>query len=79
MEEFKVSWSLVHEKGQNGVGDQQVDMCSICCDTDFVSVCRGEERAEPKGEALYYSVNVGMLEVGVQGVLLKQSRYEISD
>ncbi|MED6276673.1 hypothetical protein CHARACLAT_005410 [Characodon lateralis] len=55
------SWGLVHELGENGAGDQQTDRCGCRSNGDSVPVRCGEDRAEPKSEALN-------LPVGLQGL-----------
>ena len=47
----KVSWGLVHKRVKNGVGDQQVDRCSVFSNV-YKSVVE-KERVEPKGKAFW--------------------------
>ncbi|TWW60989.1 hypothetical protein D4764_05G0010790 [Takifugu flavidus] len=54
----QVPRGVVHERGKNGAGDRQVDRCGICSNADSALVHCGEERAEPKGEALDLPVDL---------------------
>ena len=53
----QASRGLVHERGRNGVEDWQENQWSICRNVGSVSICCGEERAEPKDNTLCLPVN----------------------
>ena len=45
-------WGLVREWEENWTGDRQLYCCGGCSNVDSAPICHGEERNEPKGEAL---------------------------